>query len=187
MRTTRAASLAEGTRRQVGMSLVEVLIAVAIMAVVALAILPLFSRSIRMNREGGNLTEVTNVARSGLEEYLQLDFNAPQLTIPPGSNLLRREDYWDPSARRWMPFDPGSPPFDIEAPPAGILWHRAVEVQQFAAGDLTEDGFLDNPLDGAEPRENVQLKRIHVIVQPLWNAFAMSRPTPISLEVIKAI
>jgi prepilin-type N-terminal cleavage/methylation domain-containing protein len=182
-----APTLPASPRQDSGMSLVEVLVAVAIMALVALAILPLFTRAVRQNREGGNFTEVTNVARSALEEYLQLDFNAPRLTVADGQTILRRQDYWDPVNRRWEPYDPAAPPFPIESPPVGVLWHRAIDVQQFTSGDLLEDGALDDPLDGSVSDERVQLKLIRVTVQPLWNSFASGRPSPIALEGLKAV
>jgi prepilin-type N-terminal cleavage/methylation domain-containing protein len=166
---------------QAGMSLIEVLIAVALMVTVALSLLPLFSRSIRQNREGGNFTELTNVARSSLEEYLQLDFNSPQLTIPAGSDERLVNEYWDGTLRRWMPLA------DPLNPPAGALWQRSVQVQQFAGGDLLTDGVLDDPVDGGALIGNVQLKMIRVTARPLWRNFNLGRPTPVVLEVIKAL
>lgn len=167
--------------RQGGMSLIEVLIAVLLMVVVALSLLPLFSRSIRQNREGGNLTDLTNVARSALEEHLQLDFNAPQLAIAVGSTERWTHQYWSAPQRRWLALaDPANPP-------AGALWARSVQIQQFASGDLLDDGFLDDPLDGNAPADEIQLKLIRVIVRPLWRSTAFGRPTPIALEVLKAV
>jgi type II secretory pathway pseudopilin PulG len=163
------------------MSLIEVLVAVLLMATVAVSILPIFVRSMRQNREGGNFTDLTNVARSSLEEHLQLDINAPRLTLAVGSNELILHEYWNAVQRRWLPLvDPANPP-------AGARWHRAVQVQQFSSGDLIDDGWLDNPRVGGTPADQVQLKLIRVTVRPLWRNNELGPPTPISMEVIKAL
>jgi Tfp pilus assembly protein PilV len=52
-----------------GLSIVEVLIASALLLIIALGILPLFSRSIISNRQGLDSTEVSNMARTQMEEY----------------------------------------------------------------------------------------------------------------------
>jgi prepilin-type N-terminal cleavage/methylation domain-containing protein len=170
-------------RREAGMSLLEVLIAMALMAVVALGILPLFSRSVRQNREGGNYTELTNVARSSLEEYLQLDFNAPALAIAAGSTEKVVSEYWSPVNRRWITF-----PADATTVPATARFQRTVSIRQYGSGDLVENGRLDTPLDGATARDLVQLKLIRVTVRPLWqNSEGFGKRTPLALEVIKAI
>lgn len=164
-----------------GMSLIEVLIAVAIMVTVSLSLLPLFARSIRQNREGGNWTETNNVARSALEEYQQLEFGATQLVIPAGSTERLSNQYWNAVNRRWADLaDPSNPP-------AGARWQRSVSVQQFSSGDLIEDGWLDDPLDGAAPADQVQLKLVRVLVRPLWRNEQIGRPTPVVLEAIKSI
>jgi prepilin-type N-terminal cleavage/methylation domain-containing protein len=168
-------------RRQGGMSLIEVLIAVALMTAVSLSLLPLFSRSIRQNREGGNFTDLTNVARSTLEEHIQLDFNATQLVIPVGQEQRTTTEYWDAVQRRWLPLA------DPTNPPAGARFQRSVQVQQYAAGDLLNNGWLDDPLDGGAGKDNVHLKVIRVTVRPLWSNFELGRPTPIVLELMKAI
>lgn len=167
--------------RVAGMSLIEVLIAVAIMMVIALGIIPLFTRAMRLNREGANFSDVTNVARTTLEEYLKLDFNSPQLTLAAGQTTLTTDQYWDATTRLWTAVPVGGPP-------AGAIWERTISVQQFAAGDLTSDGSLDSPLDGSVTKDNVQLKRIRVAVRPLWQGTnVLGRPSPAALELIKSM
>jgi type II secretory pathway pseudopilin PulG len=161
------------------MSLIEVLIAVLLMVTVALSLLPLFSRSIRQNREGGNYTEVTNIARSALDMYIQMDFNSPMLQVPVGSTLLERHEYWDEATRTWRTMADGD-----AQPPGGNRWQRTIQIRQFAGGDIT-DGSLDNPLDGGEDIENVQLKVIRVIVRPRWLGTILGRPQPYALETVK--
>jgi type II secretory pathway pseudopilin PulG len=169
--------------REAGMSLVEVLIGVALLAVIAVGILPLFANSIRQNREGGKFTDLSNVARSTLEEYERLDFNAPQLSIPAGKTSSQLDQYWDATGRQWVAFAaPGSPP-------SSALWQRSVVVQQYASGDLLDNGNLDTPLDGGVSASEVQLKMVRVVVRPLWNAAnkVLGVPTPVTLQLLKAV
>jgi prepilin-type N-terminal cleavage/methylation domain-containing protein len=173
---------ARRSHEQAGMSLIEVLIAVLIMVVIAIGLLPLFNRSIRQNRDGSNYMELTNVARSTLEEYSQLDFNAQGLAVPAGQTMLLRHEYWSNAESRWLPLP------DPNNPPATARWQRSVQIEQFTAGDLVEDRALDDPLDGDTPEEFVHLKRIRVTVRPRWTAFDIfGRPTPIALQVVKTI
>ena len=166
-----------------GMSLVEVLIAAAIMAIIALGLLPLFARSVRQNREGANYTEATNVARSTLEGYIALDFNAPALTLVGSATQLQTVQVYDIGLQRWVAV--GTPPSDATKP---HRYERTVIVEQFGSGDLLDDGDLDTPLKGSDPDSLVQLKRIRVIVRPLWkNNSILGRPSPVSLETLKTV
>jgi Tfp pilus assembly protein PilV len=162
-----------------GMSLIEVLIAVALMVTVALSLLPLFSRSIRQNREGANYTEVTNIARSTLDMYIQMDINSPMLQVPAGADVLERHEYWDEADQVWRVMPDG----DVQ-PPDGNRWQRTVQVRQFSVGDMS-DGTLDNPLDGSEPIENVHMKVVRVIVRPRWDGTLLGRPQPFAIETVK--
>src|SRR5947207_15928585 len=93
--------------RQEGMSLVEVLIGVALMAVLALALLPVFTHAIGQNRDGARLSELANDARSTLEEYARLDLSAAAWSVPAGATAGVRDQWWDPTARRWRDLPTG--------------------------------------------------------------------------------
>ena len=166
-----------------GMSLLEVLIGLALMATIAIAILPLFSRSVRQNRDGEKYTDLSNVARSTLEEYQQLDFNSPPLTIAPGSTSIVAIQYWDTTTRTWTTVA------DLSTAPKSALWGRTVTVKQYASGDLLDNGTLDTPLDGNSSALDVQLKMVSVTVRPLWgtNNPVLGAPTPVTLQLLKAV
>lgn len=185
MRTQPIASAMPSRRRAAerGLSLIEVLVAVAIMAAVALGIIPLFMRSIRQNREGANYSDITNVARSALEEVVHHDFNAPELTIDAGTSRKTRQVY-DRGLQRWVDSTTAIPaPSDVTKP---HLYERWVTVEQFRGGDFNEDGYLDDPVPaGTNPME-VNIKRIRVMVRPLLGPeFAFGRRNNTTLEIIK--
>ncbi len=172
---------------QLGMSLIEVLIGVAIMFVVAIGIIPLFARSIRQNREGYNYTEITNIARSSLEELVQDDFNSPELTITAGNQKVTKEVF-DRSLKRWVAA--GTAPVDPSKP---HLYERWVTIEQFSAGDFKDDGYLDSPLAAGSDPTTINIKRIRVMVRPMWGAWAASASfllgagNPVTLEAVKAV
>ena len=167
---------------EAGMSLLEVLIGLALMATIAIAILPLFSGSVRQNRDGEKYTDLGNVARSTLEEYQQLDFNAPPLTIAPGSTSTVAIQYWDTTTRKWTTVA------NLSTAPQSALWSRTITVQQYSSGDLLDNGTLDTPLDGNSSALDVQLKMVRVTVRPLWgNNPVLGVPTPVTLQLLKAV
>jgi prepilin-type N-terminal cleavage/methylation domain-containing protein len=176
-------------RRQRGMSLVEVLIAMLIISVIAIGIVPLFARSARQNREGSNYTVMTNVVRSSLEEYLQIALDSPQLTLAPGTSEKLTNQYLDPLTKQWVTFVAPT------EPPSTSLYQRSIAVQQFTAGDLLDDGSLDNPLDGAASKQDVHIKLVRVSVRPLWGRAGsgggifglLGKRTPIAIELMKTV
>lgn len=68
-----------------GVTLVELLVAVAIMATVILSVIGLFSQSMSLNATGRDYTTVNSLARDRLEELMGLPFSDPLLEVPPGS------------------------------------------------------------------------------------------------------
>jgi prepilin-type N-terminal cleavage/methylation domain-containing protein len=167
---------------QAGLTLIEALIALAILSMLAIGLLPLFTQSITRTTQGGSYTVATNAARSALERYLQLDFNAPELTLAPGQTQLVSAEAWDYSLRTWIPANPAG------AGPAGTQWRRVITVEQYSAADLLEDGRLTEPLPGDAPADVVQLKLIRVRSESLLGDTPIfGRPTRVTLEAIKAI
>lgn len=161
-----------------GFSVVEVLIATAIFFIIAMGLLPLFTQSMANNVAGRESTEVTNYARSRTEELLQLPFNAEEMTVPAGSNVLEVVDYWSVVEEEWTP---GPPPSESDA-----VWVRTARIRQFNFGDLA-DGSLDNPLSGSTPIEQVHLKEIEIEVRGTRNSGPLGGSKKINLRMLRAI
>ena len=66
-------------RREAGLTLVEMLIAVALLGIVLLGIAPLFLASVRSNYSAYEYTSIHNLARDRLEQLMNLPFNDQQL------------------------------------------------------------------------------------------------------------
>lgn len=172
----------EGSRlwAQAGVSLLEALIALVLLMVVALGLVPVITRSIASNAQGNSSSTATNHARSRMEALLQVRFDAAPLAVPGGSIAGTSSEYLAPAAARWVA---GEPP-----PGAGALWHRTVEVRQYAAADLIADGALDVPLDGSVPAARVQLKSIRVRVRSAWPPGSPLGPRiDVTLAAVRAI
>lgn len=165
-----------------GLSLIETLVASGLLVVIALGLAPLFSRAMTTNSQANSYTEASNAARSVLERYFQLDFNAPELTLPPGESVLRVREYLDHDDRTWAPF------LDLGEIPSGSQWIRTIEIQQYSIADLMDNGRLDQPLDGDAIAEAVQIKRITVTVRSLWGErSALVSPVNVTLEGLKSV
>lgn len=66
-------------RNETGLTLVEMLIAVALLGIVLLGIAPLFIISVRSNYSANEYTSIHNLARDRLEQLMNLPFGSQQL------------------------------------------------------------------------------------------------------------
>jgi Tfp pilus assembly protein PilV len=165
-----------------GFSMIEALIAAAILLIIALGLLPLFSRAINDNVSGNDATQATNGSRTQLEELLQVPFNNTRLTLAGGATELATADFWTRGDAKKT----GSADEGWWANPSGhgqVLWRRTTRVRQYSVSDLT-DGKLDTPLAGGTQPTFVQLKELEVVVEnPKKNLIGNGQG--ITLRVIK--
>lgn len=82
MRIRRA--LEQRKRREAGLTVVEMLVALALLAFVLLGITPLFMASVKSNYSGNEYTSINMLARDRLEQLMNLPFDDGQLT--PGKH-----------------------------------------------------------------------------------------------------
>lgn len=169
--------------RETGFSLIEAVIAAFLLLVIALGLIPLFSRSIVDNSSGNDATQASNHGRTQLEELIQAPFNNRRLAVPPGQNFSQTSDSWtqgnpdelgDASEGWW----PGVP-----ADRGQILWRRWTRVRQYSIGDL-DDGVLNRPLDGGMQPNFVHLKEIEVVMDSQRSA-VIGGGRDFTLRVIK--
>jgi type II secretory pathway pseudopilin PulG len=159
-----------------GFSVIEVLIATAIFFIIAMGLLPLFTQSMANNVAGREATEVSNFAKSRVEELLQLPFNDERMTIPAGGNVLETVEHWSVADEAWMP----GPAVD------GSLWERTTRIRQFGVNDML-DGFLDNPLPGGFDPDFIHLKEIEVEVRGTRNSGPFGGAKKMSVRMLRAV
>jgi hypothetical protein len=160
-----------------GFSVIEAAIASAILLIVSIGLLPMFTLSISNNQQGRDSMEITNEARSELERLLQLDFAAPDLTVPNGVAVLEVETYWVSDDDGWVPAD--------EYDDGGFIYHRIVEVRQFGA-DALDDGLL-HPDEAVEGDESAAVNFKEILVQ-LESAGGIGAPRKqVTLRGVRAV
>ena len=134
-----------------GFTVIEVLIASVLLLMIAIGVLPLFTRSMVSNAEGFDHSRVANFARARGEEFFQLPFNSPELTLTGGNERVFDEHY-SQNKKRWVD---GAAVEDGD----NALWTRTTTIRQFGVDDLTA------PLDESASEINVHLKEITVTVE----------------------
>ena len=144
--------------RGAGFTFIEVLISVALLSFLVIGILPLFVRSMRSNAEGRDLTESTNRARLHAEELFELPFDAEELTLTAGTELLTEEKY-SQAQQRWLP----ATGFPVGERP---LYHRTTRVRQFGT-DAVGDGDCSSRTT----------RRCPPALPPRWSISRRSRST----------
>ncbi len=142
-----------------GFSLLEVLIAAALLLTVALAVLPLYVRSVMNTAAGRSSTEMATTGKEGMETLFPAPFGDPQLVIPNGSTQTTIQQFWDPadppmSGGTWLP-----------AATKDTAWSRTVTIQQYGLGDMYDNKMIDNPLDGGTDDAYVQIKEIRIRIE----------------------
>jgi|GEM_PF-665835 len=168
-----------------GFSLVEVLVAMALLTVVLISLVPVFTRAMRVNAQGNEAGRQSQLGRSEIEELLQLPFNHELLEVTAGNERTLTE-FWSTGQPERLG-DEGWRP-DLPTAGAGLgrqeeaLWRRTVTVRQYSLNgvrdtdsdgvvdlvlgleDTDRDGVFDNPLPAGALAATVHLKEVDVSV-----------------------
>jgi prepilin-type N-terminal cleavage/methylation domain-containing protein len=156
---TRAGSAANG-----GFSLIEVLVAALLLLVIALGLIPLFTRAMIDNASGRDSTTATNIDRTQLESLAAMPFDSSRLLVTNGQEFIETEESFsrgDPkvdndSAEIWTAGVPSNL--------ATVRWTRRTRVRQYQWTDVKK-GVFATPRVGGTNASFVQLKDIEVAVQ----------------------
>lgn len=149
--------------RQAGFSIVEVMVAAALLLAVAVGVLPLFSSSIINNTRGRDSTAASNAARSRMEEYSQTFFRNQALVLPGSTTELIVGDWFDSGGALAMGDEVWrTGPLGSAAGP--VLWQRQVRITQHSFNDLLDDGTLNVPQAGISEDLSLDLKLVGVRV-----------------------
>ena len=80
----RRAGYRRSRRSQAGFSLIEGLVAVALLLLIVVGVIPMFTQAMVSNAAGRHLTQVSNIATDGFETFLQMPLNNDLLVVQPG-------------------------------------------------------------------------------------------------------
>lgn len=151
---------------EAGYSVVEGVIAAALMLIVTIGILPLFSRAMLNNVKGNDSTRQANGALTEFERSSGLPFNGGAMTVPDGVDELVETSA---IALKAAPSGPGivSQRWENVADLATgdqIMAQRTRTLQQYAFSDFGDDQNFDNPLPGETEDRLVHVKVIDVSI-----------------------
>jgi Tfp pilus assembly protein PilV len=169
---------------EAGFSMIEALVASLILLVIALGLIPVFSRSIDNNATGNDALQSTNFGRGQLEEVLQLPFNNQGLDIPAGQPQGQVVESWTQGTAA---LGDGNEGWAAGAAPTGrgaILWRRTMRVRQYGVSDV-EDGTLSTALPGGTQPIFVHLKEVEVQLDSGRTGGALGPARPLTLRVLK--
>jgi prepilin-type N-terminal cleavage/methylation domain-containing protein len=133
-----------------GFSMVESLIAAAIIGIVAIGILPMFTRAMVDNMAGADYTRVTNYAKSKEEDFTRLPLLQQTIQVPVGQTNLMTTEYMDPASLFWVATKPPNPL---------AVWTRVTTYTQYNMYDTDDDKMFNNPIAGG----SVGIDGVHVI------------------------
>jgi hypothetical protein len=140
-----------------GFSLLETLIAAAVLLLILIGLLPLFDRS-RMNlMQGNDASKVSNAVADMSETLMSYNFNSLSTNVPPAAMSLVATDSWLLNGDRWS-----------ATIPAGdqAQFTRDVTIEQFGVADALDDDtdLFETPLSGDTAPGSVHMKRFRVDV-----------------------
>ena len=138
---------------EAGFSLLEGLIAAALLLFILIGVLPLFERSRQNLQQGNDASNVANATIDGNDRLLSIEFNSQITNLPAAATQVTATDFWLLQGDRWVT--------DMTAfPNDRAQFTRTTTIDQFGVRDMTDNGVLDTPLQGDALPGDVQLKRI---------------------------
>ena len=189
-----------------GFSLLEGLIATALLLFVVLGVLPLFSQSMLNNVAGREATTTTNLGTDSLERAMQMDLFDQDLTFATGNalhqfELLTRGDA-EGETREILRTEvteatrPTADEYQTEftgagwaTPPESGDWGRITTVRYFGLAALGDNVLTtDEQLPGGSGGVKIHLKEIEVtVLSGLPEAGVLVSSTPVNtMRVLKA-
>ncbi|HEV3459034.1 MAG TPA: prepilin-type N-terminal cleavage/methylation domain-containing protein [Thermoanaerobaculia bacterium] len=139
-----------------GFSMIETLIAAALIGVVAIGIIPLFTRAMTDNMVGADYTRVTNYAKSKEEDFTRAQFTDPNIQVPVGQGNLLTTEYMDPTTLQWTTVKPLNPL---------AVWTRTTTITQYNIDDLIDDQMFDYPINGGASTDDTHIIQSQVEVK----------------------
>jgi len=159
-----------GWRGEAGFNFIEVMVSVALLFLIAMMMLPIFSRATSLNLMGRESTVVSAYGRATQEDFAQLPFASQRLVVTAGNERTETQVWVPKSVTSSDPADPLDPALGewVASGATGgrrQVWQRDVVVRQYSLDDLNDDGELNDPLPAGTPNSRIHLQEVQVEVQ----------------------
>lgn len=187
---------------EAGFSIIEGLVSMAVLLIVVVGLIPLFTQSMINNLAGSHMTQATNFATDGFEEIFELDFEDGRLTLADGSNGLRIAELFGSGQQVGVPLEEQRIDLDEAAAVAldtdvvlgdfsvgaraSAEWLRVITVRQFPISATRDQQLtVDEQLAGDFPANAVNLKLVEITVVSVrdGNIFGQGRTTASIIKV----
>lgn len=161
---------------EAGFSIIESLIAAALLLIVVVGVLPLFTRSMLNNVRGNDSTRQSNGAIDTFERGKGSDFNSGYMTVPDGATEavettvmgIRHLPSGDAASTTWEPA--------AAIPAADVFARRVRTLRQYSFDDFQVDDSFDDPLPGDAEDRLVYYKVVEVRIEDPVNDPLNLRP-----------
>ena len=128
---------------EAGFSLLEGLIAAALLLLVLVSVLPLFSQAMLNNLQGNDASYVSNGTIDGFERISSLPYDNFFINpVAGGTPEIVRTEVFALRGDTWVPDITQSPVANDD-----VQFTRTATIRQYNIVDLHDNGTLDTPLD----------------------------------------
>jgi Tfp pilus assembly protein PilV len=150
-------------RSEAGFSMVEALIAAAILLIIAIGMIPLFTRSMVNNALGSDYTQATTYGKTSLERIFKGTLQNGDLALAAGTSL-QRSDYSEKGATQGTPVGDLDWKYTVTNSNA-LVWTRTMRVRQFSF-HAVEDGVLTDAeaLPAGSADSQWQVKEVSLVL-----------------------
>ena len=180
----------DSTSRERGLTIVEVPIALALLAFGLLAMAPMFTGAVRTNASAFNLTSANTLAREKMEELIGFPSTDPRLGVPAAANaagptgtsttgsgsIVSESSYCNNDLPSW--YNPSTGATSAAATTPGIGWFRFPYTRTYTVEQFREDLTTRVVAPGA-----YGVKLLTVVVRPTSGPFPGLRQTTQSVYV----
>jgi Tfp pilus assembly protein PilV len=151
---------------EAGFSLIETLIAAALLLIIALGMIPLFKRAIDNNALGSDYTQATSYAKTDLEDLMEIPFQSADMVLPAGASNRTTVRYLQRGIQsgtptRWQDWLALGAVDSNRA----VVWTRTTRVRQFGVAAY-DDGILadSEALPGGTDESFVQIQEVSAVL-----------------------
>jgi hypothetical protein len=172
---------------EAGFSVIEGLIAAALLLIITVGVLPLFSRSMVNNVKGNDATRQSNGAVTELERSVALPFLSGDLTVAPGEvdsvvqtaiGVVHLPDNQKTFSPAWVDF--------ASLAPADVVMRRTRTLEQYSFDDYRLDQTFDDPLPGEAEQRLVHLKMIELVFEEPLDPLGVRWKTHYTVRAVQA-